>query len=1226
MKKLKLILIKFLKIALKKLEQSITIDDNLSENSIDSLAPKIIKDQDQLKKIEPYITSISRALDTDSINNIAITGSYGSGKSTILKTFQFHNPEYQYLNLSLASFKDNKEDKEDFERRLEVSILQQMFYHVSPNEIPDSRFKRIINLTWKKLAIQTIFFILWITSVIILFKFDFIDKLNPEGWVYEYPFDWGSAFLILIFLTGVGFYVKSAIRLFSNSKISKFNIKGEVELNEATDKSVFNQHLEEILYFFERTKFDVVVIEDVDRFGSTDIFTKLREINILINNSNLVKRKVSFIYAIKDEMFTVSAERVKFFEFIIPVIPFINPSNASDQLTKLINSAELKDVLPAEFTDDVVTFIDDIDMRLLINIFHEYQIYRTSLSSELSQSNLFSIVVYKNMYPEDFGELPKRKGKLYKFLSGRSVYANVVKISLQEKINEIEALIEGIESETQTEIEELRAVYINLIISKLENFKSFYTDVEFTNIEALNDLNFIKLRGAKSIFYYKFDLINSYSKTYQVNGPNGSGITFKSIENEISDSTYEEREYNLISKSNGEKENLKKQLENLNAEIAEIDSYGIKEIFEKTEIDPYLEDFKESNLIRYLLLNGYINENYNDYISVFHAINLTHDDFNFEAKVKNGILMPYDYPLTNTKNVLERLQAKYFKRQSIWNYTLLNQILSSPERENTKRDYFFETLKADNEKSFEFISGYLSKEKETQSEFVRHLIMHKPNFWTYLNKKSNFTSEKVKEYCKIIFQYSEYENLVALEDIDTLNAYLENIDNFTEYVSSFSNTQLILQFVNDKRIKIKQLDLPFESPNNVFDFIYENGAYQITPDNIKVILKYSAVEFDEDRFKTANYTLLKEFAPEQLMSYLHANIQTYVQSTFDIKENSNESEESLTELINNPYLEESHKVKILQNQGNKISDLANINSKEDKALILKFNLVDTSWNNVYDYFSATGDSGLDDVLAEYLGLESNYEQLSKIQIDNIDIDNEDLAMEFCEVIIYTDKLSIEANTALLKSIPFSYDSLDYSRIVKAKSKAMIENESINLTTESFEGLKAEYNDLHISLLEKREEEFIENFGSFNLDAADFELLFKSSVFTLSGKNNIIDQVDDNIIINNANIAELVCYLIPEEKKTSLRYEVFEAMFNSNAKLSRKIKMLNLNHERFDNDQLQRLVESFGDDYIRLFAKQNKPVFANKSYNQNLFEILKSRDLISSFSINNNDEIKVVANY
>ncbi|WP_423819364.1 hypothetical protein V5739_01405 [Salinimicrobium sp. TIG7-5_MAKvit] len=44
------------------------------------------------------------------IKNIALTGPYGSGKSTILKTFQKHysGNDLKFLNISLATFKEEK--------------------------------------------------------------------------------------------------------------------------------------------------------------------------------------------------------------------------------------------------------------------------------------------------------------------------------------------------------------------------------------------------------------------------------------------------------------------------------------------------------------------------------------------------------------------------------------------------------------------------------------------------------------------------------------------------------------------------------------------------------------------------------------------------------------------------------------------------------------------------------------------------------------------------------------------------------------------------------------------------------------------------------------------------------------------------------------------------------------------------------------------------------------
>ncbi len=85
-----------------------------------------------------------------------------------------------------------------------------------------------------------------------------------------------------------------------------------VELKEV---SGLNKHIDEIIYFFEATDKNILVIEDLDRFNSTELFSKLREVNFIINNSPKIKDKkvVKFIYAIKDDVFTKNLNRTKFF-------------------------------------------------------------------------------------------------------------------------------------------------------------------------------------------------------------------------------------------------------------------------------------------------------------------------------------------------------------------------------------------------------------------------------------------------------------------------------------------------------------------------------------------------------------------------------------------------------------------------------------------------------------------------------------------------------------------------------------------------------------------------------------------------------------------------------------------------------------------------------------------------------------------------------------------------
>ncbi|MFX9458048.1 hypothetical protein ABTO37_19910, partial [Acinetobacter baumannii] len=76
-------------------------------------------------------------------------------------------------------------------------------------------------------------------------------------------------------------------------QVSKFKIhEAEIEIDKSISKSILNSHLDEILYFFEVTDYSVVFIEDLDRFRQAEIFTKLRELNLLINKSKKVKQDV----------------------------------------------------------------------------------------------------------------------------------------------------------------------------------------------------------------------------------------------------------------------------------------------------------------------------------------------------------------------------------------------------------------------------------------------------------------------------------------------------------------------------------------------------------------------------------------------------------------------------------------------------------------------------------------------------------------------------------------------------------------------------------------------------------------------------------------------------------------------------------------------------------------------------------------------------------------------
>jgi hypothetical protein len=408
---------------------------NIWEEGLTPLSSKILNPKER-KEIKPYLDSLKVAIENKNYQNIALIGSYGSGKSTVLKTLEndYKKSKCKFIKVSLATFSKEKSDDISSKERegLERAILQQIFYSTKASDLPDSRFKRI-TITHSR---TVLLWMLWLWNLtlepykilhgrvndlteIIYQVIQNCSSLNEKGFsclaiLETFLFPLSSLF---IFSVGFFFVLKTILHILKKSALTQMMIKADqIKLStNDNDKSVLNKHLDEILYFFEKTKSSVLLIEDLDRFKDIEIFNRLRELNILINNSKTVKQKVTFIYAIDDQLFKNPYDRVKFFDLVIPIIPHINPLTARNKFQNLIKAnpdlnLKFKDALVKE----LFLHIKDIDTRLLNNIFNEFLIYKELLKlKQLDANELLAIIVYKNLCPLDFRESCKQRGELH---------------------------------------------------------------------------------------------------------------------------------------------------------------------------------------------------------------------------------------------------------------------------------------------------------------------------------------------------------------------------------------------------------------------------------------------------------------------------------------------------------------------------------------------------------------------------------------------------------------------------------------------------------------------------------------------------------------------------------------------------------------------------------------------------------------------------------------------
>ncbi len=366
-------------------------------------------------KSATYFNALDYALSDSNIHNIAITGTYGAGKSSVIDSYFKNLNKDKLLKISLATFFIKKEDsdstKEEKISKIEKSILQQIFYRKRASFFHFSRFKRIKAFGPIKIILFEICLIATFLFLILLFNPGLFDKFINLSFKYskeEELKDFVTSYLKIFGLVGfaiIGFFIT---RFCLKFRLTKFTFqKMEFGLDEIKDESLLNKYIDELLYFFEITSYDTVVFEDLDRFNEPEIFFHLRELNTIINNYERIrkKKKVVFIYALKDELFD-DVDRAKFFEFIVPIVPVIDTHNSKIIMLEKQNQIQSFAKVDPVFINQVSNYIKD--MRLLLNCINEFQIYDEVIESS-NKTKLFALILYKNFYPKDFAELNNEK-------------------------------------------------------------------------------------------------------------------------------------------------------------------------------------------------------------------------------------------------------------------------------------------------------------------------------------------------------------------------------------------------------------------------------------------------------------------------------------------------------------------------------------------------------------------------------------------------------------------------------------------------------------------------------------------------------------------------------------------------------------------------------------------------------------------------------------------------
>lgn len=629
--------------------------------------------------------------------------------------------------------------------------------------------------------------------------------------------------------------------------------------------------------------------------------------------------------------------------------------------------------MPDAFINEITQFIQD--KRVLNNIINDYIIYYNLLKIDKTSQNLiklFSLIAYKNLRPSDFAELQFGRGQLSEFF--------------KEKSRKVEQKIE----EFDNEIAELTIAKTQAAKLWINNFDSLkylikgivlsYGSQSYYNYEYLDSIKTFKnISNDKYIFY------NSHALTKQQIG-SILGESLESIENKINNRN---KEYiDNINNTINEKQKQKREFVNIDLQ---------KLLVQDKEFSRTIND----ELIRFLLINGYIAEDYLDYILQVDNSVISSSDRAFIRRVLAKDEIEFSLKLDKPDVVVQEIEPNRFEDRYVLNYDLLNYFFDS-NKDGDKKSRLLSYLSSGDEYSDKFIISYINDSVGGKNSIER-LLTNLAEGYNELTAKvlaAEDMSDGIKE--KYIIKLL---NICAINTIEkhnynnVLSDYFADKLDIIDKIAKFAPKKFV-EISLKLDCKLKQLKCS-EEVHNIATNLALNLNFEINKDNLSFLV-FNLFGLNQEEYKNALFSAILSSGKEAVVAYCKANINAVVNTILSM-DKCEEHQYAIENILKDNKLLIDDKKRFINKLNVKYLLVTGLQKEIVEYSIEK---ISPKWDN---FRKLKGEYSISkDLQAKYLRL--NYSILSHEELTD-----KDLILYLCNQIIYDNEDKLKVFEELSKS-------------------------------------------------------------------------------------------------------------------------------------------------------------------------------------------------------------------
>lgn len=1073
------------------------------------LHPKELSDEE----FSVYEAEFEKVLSDPFCRNIALSGPYGAGKSSVMEKVKGQRQKRgeKWITISLATFGETNHEQNSgsgetsgaqnsgstlSQNAVEAEILRQMVHKIGTSMAPKSRFRKLND---RKPAVDVL-----IAALVLVFALltAYLANVSSRLFSLQLSFIEGFAFLAWLVIAGAGVY-----RLVRTSVISKMVrrvkiFEAEFEITPLDSKSPYERCADEIVYLLNASKVDAVVFEDLDRFDSMAVFERMRSLNALSNDSRSSDAKekktetektekddqkrekpLRFFFLVRDGLFKNPHDRTKFFDYIIPVVPYIDPNSALDVFRNALVGVGI--TVDEGFLYQLSSYIDD--PRIIHDIANEAYHYKKALFETRSfadgdSERLIALLAYKSLFPKDFEYLQVGRGYLHEVLNGKQrLIAKLVGDSKTER-SELQDELSSITNQLKVSEDELICM-----------FGIFQIAGEYLNSRRRVQKHFDPHSFLELVRQDEQDsqTLNSILKKLDENDQYRARLSEVRKDANCRSEVIHTRLRELEARSKSLRAMTIKQLINESPDADVLFNFEGKDIKRKEDFEELSMDAVLSSpffpLLRFLVSSGYIDESYRRYTSNFYSDTLCAEDDDFLSAIKQAKQIDLTYQPKAPDEIVRRISQEEFSRPSIRNPWLASALLCSED--DGKIDEFMSSVKRSG--GVRYLAEFIISE-----QFTPEIFVWIPGYFNstvaQLLGDEGISADDKRCFCKRCLVHEnglllfEKENSIATDYIDSDPRFLEEDPRFDD-----AEIEKGLRRVG---YCAKAIDFQNAS-STLLNFVYDNHLFMPTP---QIVDSYLNLKFGISGSMGLG-TLITEVLklPDcPIKDVVSENMEYFVSRvTRESKVPLKEAPESAVAVLNEKSIQaETAKAFIEALADVEIEDIDRVDSADYKNSLLAAQLVKCSADNVISFYRRAENSITDD-LAKLIETKGAPGDLNAAKCEEAEVDVADIIGK----IIKCKEISIENKEMVLAGCGFRFPSFDIDELDGETVKAMLETKTIEMNCDMLEKFRACKPDLELDYILTDLDGFLALIDADSPDGAEWEI-DEDEVTDLLGSN------------------------------------------------------------------------------------------------------------------------------